>query len=121
MLMPTFLQMSQRYVLVTGVAEGGENKKESKKKKEKGIKCTEKSLASWLLSLIYERFLKIIKQERCLSKGRSYLELPGASSSITGALQKITRKPQKLFTALQSSIQTEDLYQMYGRVIRICD
>lgn len=121
MLMPTFLQMSQRYVLVTVEWQKGVKIKRNQKKKEKGIKCTEKSLASWLLSLIYERFLKIIKQERCLSKGRSNLELPGAGSSITGALQKITRKPQKLFTALQSGIQTEDLYQMYGRVIRICD
>lgn len=67
MLMPTFLQMSQRYVLVTVEWQKGVKIKRNKKKK--GIKCTEKPLASWLLSLIYEKFLKIIKQERCLSKG----------------------------------------------------
>lgn len=60
-------------------------------------------------------------EERGLPKGGSNLALQAASSTITGTFQKITRKPQKLFTATQSRIQTEVLYRMYGRVIRICD
>lgn len=48
MLMPTFLQMSQRYVLVTVEWQKGLEII----KKHQCIKRTGKSLASWLLSLI---------------------------------------------------------------------
>lgn len=52
MLIATFLQMSQRYVPVTV-----EWQREGVKKKwnQKGIKCTEKSSASWPPSLIYNQ------------------------------------------------------------------
>lgn len=62
MLMPTFLQMSQRYVPVTAevAGRGLKNKKVWEKKREGKIKCVVKSLASALLSLTYIKILKKI-------------------------------------------------------------
>lgn len=61
------------------------------------------------------------KEERGLPKRGFNSAQQASSSMITGTFQKITRKPQKLFTAIKSGNQTEVLYQTYGRVIRICD
>lgn len=75
MLMPTFLQMSQRYVPVTAeVAEGVEkSKRNGEKKRGGGIKCVVKSLASALLSLMYKNPEEIIYARVEKGAGKSAL------------------------------------------------
>lgn len=134
MLMPTFLQMSQRYVQMTAEWQ---RRGKNKKRNEKEIKCTgggkKKKKNHQHSGCHHSRIVKRYKK-MCLkifplhvgSKERSgpflkAVPIQHGRHMITETFQKITRKPQKLFTAVQSSTQTEVLHRMHGRVIRIRD